>query len=42
VIEELCRGVAKETTPKALDEMKAKGIVVMRSLDLEALRKLWR
>jgi nicotinamidase/pyrazinamidase len=42
VIEELCRGVAKETTQKALDEMKAKGIVVMRSLDLEALRKLWR
>ncbi len=42
VIEELCRGVAMETTQKALEEMKAKGIVVMRSLDLEALKKLWR
>lgn len=42
VVEELCRGVSQETTEKALEEMKSKGIVVMRSLDLEALGKFWR
>lgn len=41
VVEELCRGVAPETTAKALEEMKAKGITVIKSLDLEAIKRLW-
>lgn len=40
VVEELCRGVAPETTAKALEEMKAKGVTVLKSLDLEALKRM--
>lgn len=40
VVEELCRGVAPETTAKALEEMKAKGVNVIKSLDLEALKRM--
>lgn len=40
VVEELCRGVAPETTAKALEEMKAKGVIVLKSLDLEALKRM--
>ena len=34
VIEDLCKGVAPDTTAKAIKEMKAKGITVKKSLDL--------
>ena len=34
VIEDLCKGVAPDTTAKALKEMKDKGITVKKSLDL--------
>ncbi len=40
VVEELCRGVAPETTSRALEEMKAKGITVLKSLDMEALKRM--
>lgn len=40
VVEELCRGVAPETTAKALEEMKAKGVTVVKSFDLEALKRI--
>jgi nicotinamidase/pyrazinamidase len=33
VIEGLCKGVAPETTTKALEEMKAKGITVKKELE---------
>ena len=32
VVESLCRGVAPETSAKALEEMKAKGITVVAGL----------
>jgi nicotinamidase/pyrazinamidase len=38
VIKNLCRGVAPETSQKAIEEMKAKGIVVLDDLDLEKIR----
>ncbi len=40
VVEGLCKGVAPETTTKAMEEMKAKGIVVAKELDMEAVKKL--
>jgi nicotinamidase/pyrazinamidase len=40
VIENLCRGVAPETTAKALQEMKAKGVEVWKEWNLESLKKL--
>jgi len=40
VVEELCRGVAPETSAKALEEMRAKGITVVKSLDIEALKRM--
>jgi nicotinamidase/pyrazinamidase len=39
VVEGLCKGVAPETTAKALEEMKAKGIQVVKDLDMKALKK---
>jgi nicotinamidase/pyrazinamidase len=38
VIKNLCRGVAPDTSQKAIDEMKAKGIVVLDDLDLEKIK----
>lgn len=38
LVESLCRGVAPETTEKALEEMKAKGVVILESLDLRKLK----
>jgi nicotinamidase/pyrazinamidase len=37
VIKNLCRGVAPDTSQKAIEEMKAKGIVVLDDLDLEKI-----
>jgi len=37
LIKNLCRGVAPETSQKALEEMKAKGIVVLDDLDLQKI-----
>ncbi len=37
VIESLCRGVAPDTSEKALKEMKAKGVVVLKDLDLDKI-----
>jgi nicotinamidase/pyrazinamidase len=38
MIKNLSRGVAPETSQKALDEMKAKGIVVLENLDLQKIK----
>ena len=38
VIEELCKGVAPETTEGALKDMKDKGIVVQKELDLAQVK----
>ncbi len=39
VVESLCRGVAPETTQKALEEMRAKGIRILKELDLAEIAK---
>lgn len=38
VIEGLCKGVAPETSVKALKEMKEKGVVILKELDLQRIR----
>ena len=38
VIKNLCRGIAPDTSQKALDEMKAKGVVILDDLDLERIK----
>jgi hypothetical protein len=38
VIRNLCRGIAPDTSQKAIDEMKAKGIVILDDLDLENIK----
>ena len=38
LIKNLCRGVAPDTSQKAIDEMRAKGIVVLDDLDLEKIK----
>jgi nicotinamidase/pyrazinamidase len=40
VIEDLCMGVAPDTSAKALEEMKEKGVTVMKELDIEKIRGL--
>ncbi len=40
VIEGLCRGVAPDTTAKALETMKAKGITVLKEIDLKKIDAL--
>jgi nicotinamidase/pyrazinamidase len=40
VVEGLCKGVAPETTTQAIQEMKAKGIVMAKELDMESIEKL--
>ncbi|HSB06277.1 MAG TPA: isochorismatase family protein [Thermodesulfobacteriota bacterium] len=37
LIKNLCRGVAPDTSQKALEEMKTKGVVILDDLDLEKL-----
>jgi len=38
VIEGLCKGVAPETSAKALKEMKDKGIIILKEFDLQKIR----
>jgi nicotinamidase/pyrazinamidase len=38
LIKNLSRGVAPDTSEKAIDEMKAKGIIVLDDLDLERIK----
>lgn len=38
LIKNLCRGVAPDTSQKAIEEMKAKGIIVLDDLDLEKIK----
>ncbi len=38
VIKNLCRGITPETSQKAIEEMKGKGIVVLEDLDLEKIK----
>jgi nicotinamidase/pyrazinamidase len=38
VIEDLCRGVAPDTSKKAWEEMKEKGAIVMKELDLAKIK----
>jgi nicotinamidase/pyrazinamidase len=40
VIEGLSKGVAPDTTAKALDEMKAKGILIMKEIDVEKIKAM--
>lgn len=40
VVEDLCRGVAPETSQKALEEIKAEGITVLKMLDLKKVKEL--
>jgi len=38
VIKNLCRGVALDTSQKAIEEMKSKGVIVLDDLDLEKIK----
>lgn len=38
LIKNLCRGVAPDTSQKAIEEMKVKGIVILDDLDLEKIK----
>jgi nicotinamidase/pyrazinamidase len=38
LIRNLCRGVAPDTSQKAIEEMKARGIVILDDLDLEKIK----
>ena len=38
VIKNLCRGVAPDTSQKAIDELKAKGVIILDDLDLQKIR----
>ena len=38
LIKNLCRGVALETTQKALQEMKSKGVVILDDADLNKIK----
>ena len=40
VVEDLCKGVAPETTQKAIEEMTTAGITVIKTLDLKKIRDL--
>lgn len=40
VVEDLCKGVAPDTSTKALEEMQAEGITVLKSLDLKKIKEL--
>jgi nicotinamidase/pyrazinamidase len=39
VVEDLCKGVAPDTSAKALKEMKQKGITILKELDLKIIRR---
>jgi len=38
LIENLCRGVAADTTQKAIEEMKTRGVVILEDFDLEKIK----
>ncbi len=38
VVKELCRGVAPDTSAKAIEEMRKAGVVVMEKLDIEKIK----
>jgi nicotinamidase/pyrazinamidase len=38
IVEGLCRGVAPDTTEKALEKMEAKGITILKELDLNKIK----
>jgi nicotinamidase/pyrazinamidase len=38
LIKNLCRGVAPDTSQKALDEMKSKGVIILDDLDLNKIK----
>jgi len=38
LIKNLCRGVAQDTSQRAIDEMKAKGVVILDDLDFEQIK----
>ncbi len=38
VIKNLCRGIAPDTSQKAIDEMKAKGVIILDDLDLQKIK----
>jgi len=38
LIKNLCRGVAPDTSQKAIEEMKAKGVVILDDMDLEKIK----
>jgi nicotinamidase/pyrazinamidase len=38
VIKNLCRGIAPDTSQKAIDEMKAKGVIILENLDLQKIK----
>ena len=40
LIEDLCRGVAPDTSAKALEEMKEKGVILMKALDIAKIKGL--
>lgn len=40
VVESLCRGVAPDTSEKALREMEEKGVVILKEMDLGKIRNL--
>lgn len=40
MIEELCRGVAPDTSKKALEEMKKAGVIILDKLDIDRIKKL--
>ena len=40
IIENLSKGVAPDTTAKALDEMKAKGILILKEVDLAKIKAM--
>ena len=39
LIKNLCRGVAPDTTQKALEEMKSRGVVILDDADLNKIRR---
>jgi nicotinamidase/pyrazinamidase len=40
LIEDLCRGVAPETSAKALEEMKKKGVILLKTLDMAKIKAM--
>jgi nicotinamidase-related amidase len=38
MIKTLCRGVAPDTSQKAIDEMKSKGVVILDDLNLQKIK----